>query len=53
MAEKETAKEAWEILKMMNKGVECEKDVKVQILKSELKVIYMKEPKYVDILLSN
>lgn len=34
LAEKDTAKEAWKILKMMNQGVDHVKDVEVQTLKS-------------------
>ncbi|XP_074355921.1 uncharacterized protein LOC141695582 [Apium graveolens] len=43
IADKETAKEAWEVIKMMCMGVEKVKEAKVQTLKGEFSSLIMKE----------
>jgi hypothetical protein len=37
---KETVKETWEALKIMHMGAECEKEAKVQTLKTEFKSLH-------------
>lgn len=48
LAEKETAKEAWEALKTMHLGAKRVKEAKVQTLKSEFEGLRMKETESVD-----
>uniref|UniRef100_A0A0A9DE89 CCHC-type domain-containing protein n=1 Tax=Arundo donax TaxID=35708 RepID=A0A0A9DE89_ARUDO len=48
LVEKETAKEAWQMLKTMHMGVKRVMEAKVQTLKSELDVLRMKEGESID-----
>lgn len=48
LAEKDTAKEAWETLKMMHMGTDRVKEAKIQILRSDFEVIRMKDGESVD-----
>ena len=48
IAEKETAKEAWEAIKTMCMGVERVKEAKVQTLKGEFESLIMKETDNID-----
>ncbi|KAL6615729.1 hypothetical protein ACP70R_037999 [Stipagrostis hirtigluma subsp. patula] len=48
LAEKETSREAWQMLKTMHMGVERVMEAKVQTLKSELDVLRMKEGDSID-----
>lgn len=48
IAEKETAKEAWTMLKTMHMGVERVIEAKVQTLKTELDVLQMKDGESID-----
>lgn len=48
IAEKETAKEAWEMLKTMHMGVERVMEAKVQTLKTELDALRMKDGESID-----
>ncbi|CAM8994711.1 unnamed protein product [Rhodiola kirilowii] len=48
VAEKKTAKEAWEMLKIMHLGADRVKNARVQTLKSEFEVLRMKESDSVD-----
>ncbi|XP_020259644.1 uncharacterized protein LOC109836177 [Asparagus officinalis] len=48
IAEKQTAKEAWEMLKTMHLGADRVRNTKVQTLKSELELLRMKENDNVD-----
>lgn len=48
IAEKETAKEAWTMLKTMHMGVERVMEAKVQTLKTELDVLQMKDGESID-----
>ncbi|XP_039122013.1 uncharacterized protein LOC120258620 [Dioscorea cayenensis subsp. rotundata] len=48
LAEKETAKEAWEMLKTMHMGAERVKEAKIQTLRSEFEGLRMREAETVD-----
>ena len=48
LAEKDSAKEAWEMLKTMHMGAERVKEAKVQTLKSEFEVLRMRDGESVD-----
>ena len=48
LAEKNSAKAAWEKLQTMHVGVERVKEAKVQTLKSEFKAIRMKDDESID-----
>ncbi|XP_020266086.1 uncharacterized protein LOC109841535 [Asparagus officinalis] len=48
LAEKETTKEAWEMLKTMHMGAERVKEAKIQTLRSEFEGLRMREAEIVD-----
>ncbi|GKB05364.1 ribonuclease H-like domain, reverse transcriptase, RNA-dependent DNA polymerase [Tanacetum coccineum] len=48
LADKDTAKEAWETLRTMHMGAERVKEAKVQTLRSDFEVIRMKDSESVD-----
>ena len=48
LAEKDSAKAAWEKLQTMNVGVECVKEAKVLTLKNEFEAIRMKDYESID-----
>ena len=48
LAEKDSAKETWEVLKMMHMGAERIKEAKAQTLKTEFELLRMKDGESVD-----
>lgn len=48
LAEKQTTTEAWETVKIMYMGADRVKTARVQTLKAEFEVLYMKEMETVD-----
>ena len=48
LVERDSTKAAWETLQIMHVGVERVKEAQVQILKSELEAIYMKDGESID-----